>query len=576
MSTGKVGFVSLVGAGPGDPDLITVGGAARLARADCVVYDRLANPALLSHVRPGAELIYAGKLPDRHTLTQDEINALLVERGSAGLRVVRLKGGDPFVFGRGGEEAEALIAAGIPFEVVPGVTSAIAVPAYAGIPVTHRAIASSFAVITGHEDPAKDDTSIDWAHLATGVDTLVFLMGTGRLPEITRRLIENGRSAATPAAVIGWGTLPRQHTVTGTLATIADVVRAAAIEPPAVTIIGEVAALREEFRWFDTRPLFGKRVLVTRTREQASDLSRALAAEGAEAIELPTLEIVPSHDPRELATAIDHLRTSAFGWVVFTSANAVTQFMQHLCDAGHDARAFGRARLAVIGAGTADALAAHGLRPDLVPEHEVAEGLLDAFRARVMRGDRVLLPRAEDARPVLVEGLESMGAHVHELKLYRSEVPHHPDAEGLRRLRAGEIDIVTFASSSSVRNLIAMLGEQSREQRAESREQKAESRGGGDSKEQTADSKQQTANSKESREQGAESRGADAGAAEVLRGVFIAAIGPVTAQAVRDAGLVVGVMADEYTVEGLVSALVSSAAGDRERQGAASPADAPG
>jgi len=523
MSERKPGFVSLVGAGPGDPDLITIGGAARLARAECVVYDRLANPALLSHVRPGTELIYAGKLPDRHTLTQDEINALLVEKGSAGLRVVRLKGGDPFVFGRGGEEAEALIAAGIPFEVVPGVTSAIAVPAYAGIPVTHRTIASSFAVITGHEDPAKDDTSIDWAHLATGVDTLVFLMGTGRLPEITQRLTENGRAATTPAAVIGWGTLPRQRTVTGTLATIASVVRDAGIEPPAVTIIGDVAALRDQFRWFDTRPLFGKRVLVTRTREQASDLSRLLAAQGAEAIELPTLEIVPSHDPRELATAIDHLRTSAFAWVVFTSANAVTQFMRHLRDAGHDARAFGRARLAVIGAGTADALAAHGLRPDFVPEREVAEGLVDAFRERVMRGERVLLPRAEDARPVLIEGLEAMGAHVHELKLYRSEVPHHPDAEGLRRLRAGEIDIVTFASSSSVRNLIAMLGEQSREQ-------------------------------------GAESRGARA--AEVLRGVVIAAIGPVTAQAVRDAGLEVGVMADEYTVEGLVSALVASVAGD--------------
>ncbi len=511
-SRGK-GFVSLVGAGPGDPDLLTIGGAARLAEAEVVVYDRLANPALLSHARPGAELIYVGKTTDRHTMTQDQINALLVELGLAGKRVVRLKGGDPFVFGRGGEEAEALIAAGVPFEVVPGVTSSIAAPAYAGIPLTHRSLASSFAVITGHEDPSKDATSIDWARLANGADTLVFLMGTGRLAEIAEQLIAHGRDAATPAAVIEWGTLPRQRTATGTLATIAGAVRAAGIEPPAVTVVGEVARLRDELRWFDTRPLFGKRVLVTRTRRQASDLSRALAAQGAEPVELPVIEIVPSHDERELGYAIEVLKSSGYQWVVFTSANAVELFLGHVRGAGLDARAFARARIAAIGPGTAEALAREGLRADLVPERFVAEGLLDAFASRVMRGQRVLLPRAEGAREVLVDGLLAMGASVRELTLYRAAVPERPGAEALRRLRAGEIDAVTFASSSSVRNLIAMLG----------------------------------------------------GDPAPLRTAVIAAIGPVTAAAVREAGLEVSVTAGRYTIDGLVEALVAHYAGSPAR-----------
>lgn len=505
-------LVSLVGAGPGDPSLITVGGVARLAEAEVVVYDRLANPALLAHAPADAELIYAGKMPDRHALSQDQINAVLVEKGQAGLRVVRLKGGDPFVFGRGGEEAEALIAAGVPFEIIPGVTSSIAAPAYAGIPVTHRGVASSFAVITGHEDPSKDETSIDWAHLSTGVDTLVFLMGVGRLAEIARRLIEHGRAPSTPAAVIEWGTLPRQRVVSGTLETIAAAVSAAGVGSPAVTVVGDVVRLRDGLRWFDARPLFGKRVLVTRTRQQASALSRALAAQGAEPVELPTIEIVPSYDGRDLASAIAHLRTSAYGWTVFTSANAVALFMRHLRDAGLDARAFGRTQLAAIGPGTADALASHGLQADIptgriaVPQRFVAEGLLEAMSARAMRGQRVLLPRAEGAREVLVDGLEALGAHVHELTLYRAAVPSQPDAEGLRRLRAGEIDIATFASSSAVRNLVEMLG----------------------------------------------------GDVSPLRGVLIAAIGPVTAEAVRDAGLDVGMTAEQYSIDGLVAALVAA------------------
>jgi len=504
--------VSLVGAGPGDPELITVGAVARLAEADVVVYDRLANPALLRHALEGADLIDVGKTPERHTMSQDEINALLVERGLAGQRVVRLKGGDPFVFGRGGEEAQGLAAAGVPFEVLPGVTSAVAAPAYAGIPVTHRGIASSFAVITGHEDAAKEASGIDWARIANGADTLVFLMGTGRLAEIARRLIEHGRAPETPIAVIEWGTLPRQRTVAGTLATIADEVARAGIAPPAVTVVGEVARLRERLRWSDTRPLSGKRVLVTRTRQQASELSRALARLGAEPVELATIEIVPRVDAAELEEAVDGLRTSAYGWVVFTSANAVELFCGHVRDFGLDARAFGRARIAAIGPGTAAALGQEGLRADLLPERYVAEGLLDAFARRPMRGQRVLLPRAEGAREALVDGLAGMGAKVDELTLYRAEVPHDPDAEGLRRLRGGEIDVATFASSSSVRNLVAMLD----------------------------------------------------GDVAPLRNVFIAAIGPVTAEAVRAAGLACGVLASEHTIEGLVSALAASFAQNLE------------
>ena len=503
------GIVSLVGAGPGDPDLITVGAVARLAEADVIVCDRLANPALLRHARVGAELIYAGKLPDRHTLTQDEINALLIEHGRAGKRVVRLKGGDPFVFGRGGEEAEALVAAGVAFEVIPGVTSAIAAPAYAGIPVTHRGVASSFAVITGHEDPTKDETAIDWAHLANGVDTLIFLMGVGRLDEIARQLITHGRAPSTPAAVIEWGTLPRQCSIGGTLGGIAAAAAAAGIGSPAVTVVGEVVRLRTDLRWFEAKPLLGKRVLVTRTRQQASDLSRLLAAQSAEPVELPALELVERVDERVLAAAIETLRTSGYGWTIFTSANAVDIFMARLHAASLDARAFARTRVAAVGSATAGALARHGIRPDIVPERYVAEGLVEVLATRPMRGTRVLLPRAEGARETLVDALTARGAVVDELILYVAAIPNTPDAEGLRRLRGGQIDIATFASSSAVRNLIAMLD----------------------------------------------------GDVAPLASVRIAAIGPITAQTLRDAGLEPHIMPDEYTIEALVDAIVDDAMG---------------
>jgi uroporphyrinogen III methyltransferase/synthase len=500
------GKVWLIGAGPGDPGLMTVAGVAVLAEAEVVVYDRLVNAHVLELAPSSAERIFVGKEAGAHALRQEEINALLVEKARQGKRVARLKGGDPYVFGRGGEEAEALAAASVPFEVVPGVTSAVAVPAYAGIPVTHRGLASSFAVITGHEDPTKAETAVDWPKLATGVDTLVFLMGTATLPQIVEKLVEHGRPAATPVAVIRWGTTPAQQVVTGTLADIVRRVKEARLEPPAVTVVGEVVRLRETLRWFDSpraKPLFGKRVLVTRTRQQASVLSDLLRQEGAEPIELPALELVPRDDPHRLGRALDALARGRYQWVVFTSANGVDIFFRHVKEAGRDARAFAGARVCAIGPGTAAALAARGLQADLVPEEFVAESVVEALARGKVAKSRILVPRAEGARRELVRGLRALGARVDELPLYVAAPPGAPEPEALRRLRASEVDVVTFASSSAVKNLLKLLE----------------------------------------------------GDTAPLKRPLIACIGPVTARTAREADLEVGVEAKEHTIPGLVAAL---------------------
>jgi len=510
----KQGKVWLVGAGPGDPGLITVAGVAALAEAEVVVYDRLVSAQLLALAPSAAERIFVGKEASAHTLSQPEINALLVEKAGQGKRVVRLKGGDPYVFGRGGEEAEALVEAGIPFEVVPGVTSAVAVPAYAGIPVTHRGLASSFAVITGHEDPTKAETAIDWSKLATGVDTLVFLMGTATLPQIVEKLVENGRPAATPVAVIRWGTTPAQEVVTGALSDIVRRVAEARLEPPAITVVGEVVRLREKLRWFDSpqaKPLFGRRVLVTRTRQQASALSRLLAEEGAEPIELPTIEIKPRFDENELARVARTLEKGEYDWVVFTSANAVDVFFGFLWERRLDARSV-NCGVAAIGPGTADALRRWGIYVDVTPDADryTAEGLVAAFDEQFdVRGHSILLPRAEGARDVLIDGLARQGAKVHEITLYVAAAPEAPESEALRMLRAGEVDVVTFASSSAVTNLLELLD----------------------------------------------------GDTAPLKGPLIACIGPVTARTAREAGLEIGVQSKEHTIPGLVAALRAHYAG---------------
>ena len=504
------GYVSLVGGGPGDAGLITVAGADALAKAEVVVYDRLVNQQLLELAPTAAERIFVGKEPGRHALSQDEINALLVEKARRGGRIVRLKGGDPFVFGRGGEEAEALAAAGVSFEVIPGVTSAVAAPAYAGIPITHRGVAASVAFVTGHEDPTRGEAGVDWAHLATAVDTIVLLMGIASLKAITERLVAAGRSADTPVAIVEWGTLPHQNTVVGTLRDIVAKVAKAGIGNPAITVVGEVVQLRETLRWFDIRPLFGQLVLVTRTRRQASELARALAAAGAEPIELPTIELTPKIDRARLSAAVDHLREGAYAWLLFTSANAVTIFFDFLAERSLDARSV-RASVAVIGPGTANGLRARGIVPDVTPARDAytTEGLLAALDGEEMRGRRVLLPRAEGGRHVLIDGLGARGAAVDEVTLYVASVPQETNAEGLRRLRSGEIDVATFASSSSVRNLVTLLGDD----------------------------------------------------LEPLRNCRIACIGPVTAATVSElVGRAPDLVAEEHTIAGLVQALVERAA----------------
>jgi uroporphyrinogen III methyltransferase / synthase len=482
------GRVWLVGAGPGDPGLLTVRGAEVLAAADVVVHDRLANAVLLDLAPATAERISVGKAPGRVELDQDGINALLVEHAGAGRRVVRLKGGDPFVFGRGGEEAEALTAAGVPFEVVPGITSAVAAPAYAGIPVTHRGLSTHVTVVTGHEDPAKGHTDVDWDALARVGGTLVILMGATRVEEIAARLIGAGLASETPVAAVRNGTRPDQHTVRATLGSIAD----ADVRPPSAIVVGDVAALA--LSWFEDRPLFGRRIVVTRAREQASELRARLESLGAEVLELPAIRIEP------IDVALPDLEE--YAWLVCTSVNGVRAlFERGLAPKGLDARALGRLRVAAIGPGTAAAFVAHGITPDLVPERYVAEALVEAFPAPEAPGDRVLLARAEVARDVLPEGLEGLGYSVEVLPVYRT-VRSEPEESVLDTVRDGHVDAITFTSSSTVTGFCDLVG--------------------------TLPEPQPT----------------------------VVSIGPVTSDAARARGLRVDAEADEHTIDGLVTALL--------------------
>jgi uroporphyrinogen III methyltransferase/synthase len=502
------GKVYLVGAGPGDPGLITRKGAACLRRAQVVVYDYLANPALLELAPPGAERIYVGKRAGRHAMPQEEINRLLCRLAGEGKTVVRLKGGDPFVFGRGGEEASALAAAGVAWEVVPGVTSAVAAPAYAGIPVTDRRAATEVAFVTGHEDPTKGGSTIDWAALA-GMGTVVFLMGVGRLAQICARLVEHGKPPETPAATIRWGATPRQQTVVGTLADLPRRVEEAGIRPPAVTVVGPVVALRQELAWFERLPLFGRRVVVTRTRRQASRLSAALRELGAEVLEIPTIAIVPPADPRPLAEACTRL--DRYHWLVFTSPNGVESFFAALDEAGRDSRSLAGIKVAAIGPATAQGLAARGVRAEVVARRFVAEGLLEALGGHELRGRRVLIPRAEKAREILPETLARRGAVVEVVPAYRTVVPEDSRRRLQEALEAG-VDAITLTSSSTVRHLVELLGpEQSREL----------------------------------------ARRCQAGE------ITLASIGPVTTAAARELGLEVAVEADPHTIDALVAALAA-------------------
>jgi uroporphyrinogen III methyltransferase/synthase len=497
--------IYLVGSGPGDLGLFTVKGVECLGRADAVVYDRLAPEALLAYARPGAELIYVGKKPGEPTMPQEEINALLVEFGRAGKTVVRLKGGDPYVFGRGGEEALELERAGLPFEVVPGVTSGIAAPAYAGIPVTQRGVSTSVAFVTGHEDPAKGEPDVDWKRLANGAETLVLYMGVGRLEEITDELIAGGRDPDTPVACVRWGTLPEQRTVTGTLENIAQRVEEANLKPPAVTVVGDVVALREDgLAWFEKKPLFGRRVVVTRARAQAGELSRELETLGAAVFEFPTIEIKPPENFGPLDAAIRNL--DSFDWIVFTSVNGVQAFVERLEHHGLDLRAVPRwAKLAAIGPATAQRVEGAGLRVDVTPDEYRAEALIGALTEDSLRGKRILIPRAKVAREILPQELREAGAEVVVPPSYESV----PSGEGRERLKGllenGEIDCVTFTASSTVENFVRSFGEKE--------------------------------------------------AGRLLSKTAVACIGPVTANTARDHAIRVDAEAEEYTIRGLVSAV---------------------
>jgi uroporphyrinogen III methyltransferase/synthase len=511
----KPGIVYLVGAGPGDPGLITVRGVECLQQAQVVVFDRLVSPLLRRHA-PQAQWIDVGKQPDHHPIPQSEINALLVQHAQAGKVVVRLKGGDPFVFGRGGEEALALVEAGIPFEIVPGVSSAVAVPAYAGIPVTQRGMAASVAFITGHRTQDIDNiaAALDCAAMSAG--TRVFLMGVTNLPAIVQRMIENGCSPDTPAAVIQQGTTAHQKVVEGTLANIVE--RSVGIDPPAITIVGEVVRLRQQLRWFDlpqARPLLGLRVLNTRpqTSLDRDDLDERLSNLGAEVLNLPATRIVPALDPSGLDRAIQALAQStgasqAFDWIVFTSANAVQFFFARLYALGYDARILPGVRLGAVGKATAQALAGYHLKADFVPSRFT--GLDWASEVGDLTGQRVLLPRSEIAPPDLVRALQAKGAQVETAVAY-SVAAAEPDMQVLQALVEGHIDVVVLFSPSALRGLLGML--------------------------------EPVAGAEQSR--------------EILNRLATACVGPTTAAAAQEAGIQVRLVAREFTVEGLVESLVA-------------------
>ncbi len=484
--------------------MITVKGRQCIANADVIIYDYLASPALLNHARSSTELIYVGKKGGDHTMSQEKINALIVEKAAAGATVCRLKGGDPFIFGRGAEEAEVLVKNAIPFEVVPGVTSAIGASAYAGIPLTHREITATVAFITGHEDPHKEVSNIDWESLARGIGTLVFFMGVKNLPDITQKLIANGRSPESPVALIHWGTTPGQTTVTGTLDNIADRVKKAGLKPPAIIVVGEVVQLRDTLKWFENRPLLGKRIVVTRARQQASDLVERLSDLGAECLEFPTIRVSAVEDRSPLDQAVQNLLS--YDWIVFTSVNGVKFFFEHVFDMNKDVRALTHLHTAAIGPATAAKLFEYGLKSDIVPKDYRAEAVVEAFAKIDLKGKKILLPRAREARPVLPVELRKMGAAVDEVTVYFTEKVSDNADLLVKQLEEKRVDVVTFTSSSTVRNFKDLLSEDNFKQ--------------------------------------------------LIDHVTVASIGPITTETAEKLGFTVSITAESYTISGLCDAIV--------------------
>ena len=495
------GKVYIIGAGPGDPGLITLKGMQCLREANVVVYDYLVGEDILLHADKKSRMIYAGKKGKDHTIPQAEINALLVKEATAGNVVARLKGGDPFLFGRGGEEAEALAGAGLPFEVVPGVTSAMSVPAYAGMPLTHRGSASTMAFVTGHEDPQKDKSDIDWKALA-GIGTLVFLMGVKNLPNIVANLRSNGKNPTTPAALIRWGTTPDQETLVSTLGDIVRRAEETGFRPPAVLVVGGVVSLREHLNWFEKKPLFGKGIVITRPKEQAEEFASLLQAQGARVIHFPTIKIVPADDLSDLDRAIGAI--GDYQWIIFTSANGVSHFFRRLRELGKDIRDLKGIRICAIGPATGGAVEDRGIRVDLVPESFISEGVIEAFRKESLKGSRILLPRAEAARDVIPGELMKLGATVDVATVYRTVSSGRKKSELEEWIKKGKVDVITFTSSSTVTNFIKIMG----------------------------------------------------GDFSLPSQVRIACIGPVTAATAKKAGLKINIMQERYTIPGLVEGIV--------------------
>jgi uroporphyrinogen III methyltransferase/synthase len=498
----KKGKVYIIGAGPGDAGLITLKGIDCLRAADVVIYDYLVSKDLLKYTRSKARFIYAGKQGGAHTLSQWQINNLMVKKAKAGNIVARLKGGDPFIFGRGGEEAEKLAANKIPFEIVPGVTSAIAVPAYAGIPLTHRGLTSTVAFVTGHEDPTKEKSDIDWQALAR-IGTLVFLMGVKNIEKIVKKLKDNGRAPKTPAALIRWGTTPKQEILTGTLANIATSAKERKCAPPAILVVGKVVDLRNTLSWFDQKPLFGKGVVITRPEKQADDLARLLIKEGANPIHFPVIKIIPPLDWHGLDTAIKNLQD--YDWLIFTSANGVAFFFERLFSKNKDIRDLKGIKICCIGPATAQQVESKGIKVDFVPEKFISEGILESFSDINLKGKKILIARAAKARDILPEGLKKIGAKVDVVTAYETINSGKKKNELEALLKENQVDVITFTSSSTIGNFVKIMGRN----------------------------------------------------LSLPKGVKIACIGPVTASAAKKAGFPVDIHQEEYTMAGLVQSLIN-------------------
>ncbi|MFQ5454745.1 MAG: uroporphyrinogen-III C-methyltransferase [Nitrospirota bacterium] len=499
----KRGKVYLVGSGPGDPKLITLRGIECIKSADVIIYDYLANERLLTYSKDSAEIIYVGKKGGDHTLPQYSINQLIIQKVKEGKIVARLKGGDPFVFGRGGEEAEELADAGMEFEIVPGVTSAIACPAYAGIPLTHRLFTSTAAFITGHEDPTKDDSNIAWDKIATGIGTLVFLMGMSNLSKIVKNLIRYGRDPRTPVALVRWGTLPEQKTVTGTLEDIVSLSEKNNIRPPVVIIVGDVIKLKEKLNWFEKRPLFGKKIVVTRAREQASAFADLLSLYGAEPIEFPTIQVVPPESWSDLDEAISKIE--GFDWIIFTSVNGVRYFIERLRANKRDIRILKGIKICTIGPKTKDEIERYSISPDLVPAEYRAEAIIEQMGRKGIRDKKILIPRAEVAREILPEELTRMGAVVEVKTAYKTVRPDGNIGRVRELFREKKISVITFTSSSTVKNFVEAFSKED--------------------------------------------------VSRITEGAIIASIGPITAKTAQEYGIKTDIMPQEYIIPALTEAI---------------------